>query len=262
MHHNLKLSAVLVAILLLSACSQQMTRDEQEYCIWRTALVGTVAGSFGGVGGAAAGAAGGAAVGTFLCGPVGPDEEPKKMMAKEAEGPLDSDGDGVPDFRDWCAGTDANVSVDDRGCALDSDNDGVPDYLDQCPGTPEGVAVDDAGCPLSGATLLVLENINFDFDSDVISSDSDAILEQAVRVLRQNGRVSVDVVGHTDSRGGDNYNQKLSERRANAVRDYLIGQGIDSSRLYASGEGESSPVSSNDTNEGRRKNRRVEFVVR
>jgi OOP family OmpA-OmpF porin len=179
-----------------------------------------------------------------------------------AEPPLDSDGDGVPDSHDNCPATPAGVEVDSHGCALDSDKDGVPDYMDQCPGTSEGVTVDSVGCPLPGQTLLILENVNFDFNNAELSSGSEAILDQAVQVLKQNSGVSVDIEGHTDSRGADSYNQQLSEKRATSVKDYLVSKGVDASRLMSTGKGESSPVASNDTKEGRRKNRRVEFVVR
>jgi OOP family OmpA-OmpF porin len=254
----IKLPIILIAVLLLSSCASQMTQDEREYCIWRTSLAGTLIGAVGGVGGAAAGGGAGAALGTFMCGPVGAEPVKEKMM----EAPLDSDGDGVPDSHDRCAGTPAGVKVDSHGCALDSDNDGVPDYMDQCPDTSAGVEVDSVGCPLSGESLLVLDNVNFDFKSAQLTAESEAVLDQAVRVLKQNTGVDVGVEGHTDSRGSESYNQQLSERRAASVRDYLISRGVDGSRLTSTGKGESSPVASNDTKEGRRQNRRVEFVVR
>lgn len=256
--NTFKLPLILIAVLLLSSCASQMTQDEKEYCIWRTALAGTVIGSVGGVGGAAAGGGAGAALGAVMCGPVGAEPEKPAMM----ERPLDSDGDGVPDSHDKCPGTPAGVEVDSEGCALDSDGDGVADYLDQCPDTSAGVAVDSVGCPLPGQTLMVLENVNFDFNSAQLTSDSEVVLDQAVRVLKQNSAVNVDIVGHTDNRGVESYNQQLSEKRAASVRDYLISRGVDASSLTAIGKGENSPISSNDTKDGRRKNRRVEFVVR
>ena len=257
---SIKLVSILIAVGLLSSCASQMTQDEHEYCIWRTSLAGTAVGSIGGVGGALVGAAGGAAIGKFACGPVGAAPvmaEPKKEMM----GPLDSDGDGVPDSHDWCAGTPAGVSVDEHGCALDSDGDGVADYLDQCPGTPAGVVVNEEGCPLSGEMLMTIENVNFDTNSASLSGASEATLDAAVRLLKQNAGVSVDIVGHTDSRGAADYNEQLSLRRAESVRDYLVANGVDASLLSVEGQGESSPVSSNDTPEGRRKNRRVELIA-
>ncbi|MDZ7735687.1 MAG: OmpA family protein [Gammaproteobacteria bacterium] len=190
------------------------------------------------------------------CDPVSRDEpEP------EPEGLLDSDGDGVPDFRDWCAGTPAGVEVDNRGCPLDSDGDGVPDYLDRCPNTAANTRVDEHGCPYPGTALFTLEGVHFEFDSARLKSSAEAILQQAVRKLRDNSGVAVDVVGHTDSTGPDAYNRDLSKRRAQSVADYLTANGISSSRLTVRGEGESNPVTSNDTREGRAMNRRVELTV-
>jgi len=254
----LRIPVVLAAVLLLSSCASQMTQDEHEYCIWKTALAGTVIGSVGGVAGAAGGGAGGAALGAFICGPVGETAAEPAMMDK----PLDSDGDGVPDSHDKCPGTPAGVEVDSNGCALDSDGDGVADYMDQCPDTSAGVAVDSVGCPLPGETLLILNNVNFDFNSAQLTSESETILEQAVTVLKQNTGVSVNIEGHTDSRGAESYNQQLSEKRAASVRDYLISRGVDASNLNSVGKGENSPLASNDTKDGRSKNRRVEFIVR
>ncbi len=252
-------TVILAVVSLLSSCASQMTQDEHEFCIWSTALAGTAVGSVGGVGGAAAGAAGGAALGAVMCGPVGTET---MAAVAVAEKPLDSDSDGVPDSHDRCAGTAAGVEVDTNGCELDSDHDGVVDSLDKCPGTSANVRVDSDGCPFSGETLLVLENINFATDSAELSGDAEIILDRAVQMLKQKSGVSVNIEGHTDSRADEDYNQRLSLRRAAAVRDYLVSRGIDGSRLTAVGRGENYPVASNETKDGRLKNRRVEFVVR
>jgi len=161
----------------------------------------------------------------------------------------------------WCAGTPAGVEVDDRGCPLDSDGDGVADYLDECPNTAPDTRVDDKGCPYPGTALFTLKGVHFQFDSAKLKPSAEDRLREAVRKLRDNSGVSVEVVGHTDSTGPETYNQDLSLRRARAVADYLIANGISSSRLTVRGEGESSPVASNDTREGRAENRRVELIV-
>ena len=88
------------------------------------------------------------------------------------------------------------------------------------------------------------------------------MLDEAVRLLRSNERVAVRIAGYTDSIDSEAYNLKLSKRRAEAVRDYLVSQGISTARVEPVGKGESSPVASNKTAEGRAQNRRVEFVVR
>lgn len=141
---------------------------------------------------------------------------------------------------------------------VDSDGDGVVDRLDRCPETPRGKEVDVHGCP---DVLLVLTGVNFKFDSSRIEPASSQILNRAVEALRKANSVNVRIVGHTDSIGTNAYNQKLSQRRADAVRDYLIEHGINGSRLSTDGMGEDRPVASNSTEEGRFQNRRVEFHV-
>ena len=186
-----------------------------------------------------------------------PEPEPKP----EKSGPLDSDGDGVPDSRDWCAGTEAGVQVDKRGCALDSDGDGVADYQDECPNTANNVRVDDKGCPLEGTKLFTLKGVNFAFDSAKLRPEAETQLQQAVRKLRDNQSVGVGIIGYTDSVGPASYNQDLSLRRARSVVNYLTNNGIDASRLEIRGRGESNPVATNETKAGRAQNRRVEFIV-
>jgi len=108
---------------------------------------------------------------------------------------------------------------------------------------------------------LVLRGVNFDTDKSVIRSDAQPLLDEAARALSDNAAVQVTVEGHTDSRGSEAHNQKLSERRAGAVREYLVGKGVAAERLSAVGLGESQPVASNDTAEGMAQNRRVELRV-
>jgi OmpA-OmpF porin, OOP family len=167
--------------------------------------------------------------------------------------PLDSDGDGVPDYLDRCPNTPRGVKVDPHGCPLDSDGDGVPDYLDQCPGTPKGATVNRVGCwVLPGAVL-------FDTNKADIKPEAFAGLDEVVKIFEENPDLAAEVQGHTDSTGAEAYNQQLSERRANAVLDYLLSRGVRADQLTAKGYGELRPVASNDTEEGRRENRRVEL---
>lgn len=139
---------------------------------------------------------------------------------------------------------------------IDSDGDGVVDRLDRCPNTPPGTKVNANGCP---DMLLSLTGINFKFDSSEIQSNSSEILDRAVTSLNDAKDIAVRIEGHCDSTGGEAYNQLLSERRANAVKDYLVAHGIAAERLTVVGKGEGTPVASNDTEEGRFQNRRVEF---
>ncbi|MCK5186080.1 MAG: OmpA family protein [Deltaproteobacteria bacterium] len=185
-----------------------------------------------------------------------------KGVKVDAKGcPIDSDGDGVPDYLDKCPNTPKGCKVDKDGCPIDSDGDGVPDCLDKCPNTPRDTKVDKNGCPIVGEELLILHGIKFAFDSAKISDDSKAILEVAVTTLKRNPKMKVEIEGHTDSIGTAEYNLGLSQRRADAVQDHLISEGIGAERLQAVGKGEADPLVSNELKEGRAKNRRVEFVV-
>jgi len=171
--------------------------------------------------------------------------------------PLDSDGDGVPDYQDKCPNTPAGVKVDSSGCPLDSDGDGVPDYKDQCPGTPPGVKVNQLGCP--EREPIILKGVNFAFDSAELTPESHTILDGVAGILTKHPDLKVTIAGHTDSIGTAAYNKKLSQRRAESVMNYLISRGVNPANLTAVGFGEERPIASNDTAEGRAKNRRVEL---
>jgi OOP family OmpA-OmpF porin len=177
-----------------------------------------------------------------------------KGVKVDADGcPLDTDGDGVPDFFDKCPNTPKGVKVDKDGCPLDSDGDGVPDHLDECPDTPEGATVNSVGCwALKGVVL-------FDFDKSDIKPEAHQLLDEVVAILKKNPEIKGVIEGHTDSMGSEEYNQGLSERRAQAIEKYLEEHGIDANRYTVKGHGESKPIASNDTEEGRQENRRVEL---
>ena len=134
----------------------------------------------------------------------------------------------------------------------DSDGDGVIDPKDMCPDTPRGTRVGPQGCPCD----LTLK-LNFAFDSATLTVDDKAQLDRAAAELKRLDWTSGVIEGHTDSIGPDAYNQKLSERRALAVRDYLAAQGIAEARMVPTGFGEVQPVADNKTAEGRAENRRV-----
>jgi OmpA-OmpF porin, OOP family len=133
---------------------------------------------------------------------------------------------------------------------LDSDGDGVPDSRDKCPGTPKGVKVNADGC-------WELRGVYFDSDKSVIKDPR--VLDEAVVILKANPKLTGEVQGYTDSTASAEHNQKLSEARAKAVRDYFIQKGIAPERVRAKGLGETKPVATNDTPEGRAQNRRVEL---
>lgn len=142
---------------------------------------------------------------------------------------------------------------------VDSDGDGVNDDRDRCPGTPAGTRVDADGCPLSVAQVASVKlMVNFGFDSTNVQERYFSDLAELAAFLQRFEDVQVEVEGHTDSQGSADYNQSLSQNRSQAVVDLLVNRhGISRSRLQAKGYGESQPVASNDTEEGRAANRRV-----
>jgi len=148
----------------------------------------------------------------------------------------------------------------------DSDGAGVNDCNDKCPNSPAGQTVGPDGCPVP--VTIDLRGVNFDFDKSTLRPDAVAILNEAIEVLKKYPELKVEVAGHTDSIGTDAYNQKLSERRATAVYNYLTSNGVDAGRLIGPhGYGESHPIAPNtlpdgkDNPEGRAQNRRTELNV-
>ena len=141
----------------------------------------------------------------------------------------------------------------------DLDGDGVPNERDKCPNTRPGAVVDLDGCEVEA--VIALDGVYFDFDKATLKPEAMVVLNEAAALLDQHERVVVEVAGHTDSIGTEAYNQGLSVRRADAVKDYLVSKGVTASRLSARGYGESQPVASNDTEAGRAENRRVELIV-
>jgi outer membrane protein OmpA-like peptidoglycan-associated protein len=176
--------------------------------------------------------------------------------------PADSDGDGVYDGVDQCPDTPEGATVDDTGCPTDSDGDGVYDGIDRCPDTPKGTPVDVNGCPSFGEKTargaFVLRGVNFELNSATLTGGSGAILDLVAQTLAAYPEAIVEVSGHTDTTGSASYNLALSEKRANAVRDYLISKGIDGDRLRAKGYGETSPIAEGNTEDAHAQNRRVE----
>ena len=142
---------------------------------------------------------------------------------------------------------------------LDSDGDGVPDSRDECPNTPKGIKVDSDGCPIPlHEKISVTLIIEFDYDKADVKSIYHKDIEKIANILKAYPEKDIELEGHTDSIGPDAYNEKLSRRRAESVKKYLVDKfGIDAARISTVGYGESMPVATNDTEEGRQKNRRV-----
>lgn len=218
----------------------------------------------------------------------GKDDCPNEAGLKELNGCPDADGDGIADKDDACpneAGLEALA-----GCP-DADGDGVADKDDQCPeeagpaenngcpwpdGDGDGVLDKDDQCPDVAGTVAnngcpevteeVQKQLNdyartilFDTGKASLKTESVSVFVDIIRILNEYPTANFTVEGHTDSVGSESLNQSLSERRANSVRDFLVKEGIDSSRLTAVGYGEAKPIATNNTRAGRTQNRRVEI---
>lgn len=184
----------------------------------------------------------------------------------------DNDGDGIPDVEDQCV--DVPGPKDNHGCPYeDKDKDGIPDHLDKCPDEPENYNgyQDDDGCPDNRPTLVtqtadaieIQGSVEFATNSSkIVGAKSFQILDGVASLMVHNLRIQqVEVQGHTDNRGGEAANKKLSQDRAEAVVKYLTEKGVQASRLTAVGYGQEKPIADNNTNAGRQKNRRVEFKI-
>jgi OOP family OmpA-OmpF porin len=137
--------------------------------------------------------------------------------------------------------------------ALDTDGDGVPDIIDECPNTVQGAKVNDVGC----AYELTLSGTNYDVNAAILSESGQQALNNVAESLKNFPEVNITIEGYTDSDGSEAFNQDLSDRRAKSARDYLVRRGVAGTRITAYGRGESNPIASNDTPEGRAQNRRV-----
>lgn len=170
----------------------------------------------------------------------------------------DTDGDGVADHLDKCPNTPAGAKVDGAGCELDTDGDGIPDWKDKCP-TEKGSA-ELNGCPeMTTPTMSGVNNIQFEYNSSVLRTSSYATLDKISSMLRADKTKGLQLDGHASAEGTDAYNVQLSLDRANAVKTYLVNSGVDAKSISTTGYGETRPIASNTTEEGRVANRRVEF---
>ena len=170
----------------------------------------------------------------------------------------DSDGDGVADKLDKCPNTEAGVKVDGSGCPLDVDGDGIPDSKDSCP-TEKGTA-ELNGCPsMTSGTMAGFNNIQFEFNSSVLRTSAYPTLDKLSAEVRANEALRIQLDGHASAEGTEEYNMQLSKDRANSVKTYLVNSGVAANKIATKGFGETRPIASNATEEGRSQNRRVEF---
>ena len=185
----------------------------------------------------------------------------------------DNDDDGILDVDDLCPmdPEDKDDFEDEDGCPdPDNDKDRILDVDDQCPNDPENYNgyEDDDGCPDRGRVVVtdtkieILDKIYFEYDSDVIKKESYPILDAVAQTLDGNPDIQlIEIQGHTDERGNDNYNLDLSSRRAASVKRYLVDKGIADDRLTSQGYGESQPVDRKHNEQAWAANRRVEFLI-
>jgi outer membrane protein OmpA-like peptidoglycan-associated protein len=175
----------------------------------------------------------------------------------------DTDKDGINDEEDKCPTVPGLARY--QGCPLvDTDNDGVPDEEDKCPTQPG--PKENNGCPVIKEEVkkkvdYAANNILFATGKYVLLSKSFKGLDEVSKILKDNPDLKLSIDGHTDNVGADGFNQKLSENRANAVKNYFMKKGIDAGRLTASGHGKTQPIEDNKTAAGRAKNRRVEMKL-
>ena len=195
------------------------------------------------------------------------DDCPDKAGTKENNGCpqlVDTDGDGVPDEDDQCPLTAGDAA--NNGCPADTDGDGIIDAEDRCP-EQAGTASND-GCPelqLNQEEQAVLDaalhDVEFETGSAKLKTSSLAVLNQIKDILNNHPDARLTINGHTDNQAGPEINQPLSLDRANACKTYLVSQGVAESKISTNGYGQSRPEASNDTEEGRQSNRRVEFII-
>ena len=193
-----------------------------------------------------------------------PQTAPVAAAAQSAPPPPpDSDADGITDADDRCPDTSAGVRVDGSGCPVDADADGVVGEMDQCPNSPYGEPVDATGCrPRLAVSQQYTLLLTFENDSATIIGDPRAALAEVAALITQYPEATVSIEGHTDDRGPARYNMRMSKQRADAVAKVLINDlGIDASRVTSLGFGETKPIATNATKEGRARNRRVVAVV-
>jgi OmpA-OmpF porin, OOP family len=209
-----------------------------------------------------------------LC-PTDPEDNKQPNPSDGCPALPDRDGDGIPDANDKCPDEPEDFDkVDDKdGCPEDDpDKDGIADATDACPKEPGDKNADAAknGCPnfirrISGSNeIQILKKVEFATGKSTILQQSYPILDEVIRLLKVNPDIKLlSIEGHTDNRGSDDLNEKLSADRAKAVLDYLVTKGgIEASRLASAGFGPQRPIADNATNDGRQRNRRVEFIIK
>jgi outer membrane protein OmpA-like peptidoglycan-associated protein len=192
-------------------------------------------------------------------------DDPKKNGC-----PADRDGDGITDDVDACPDVKgvASSKPEFNGCPPDKDGDGILNEVDACPDAagPKNADPKKNGCPAAaivGGEIKILQQVKFKTASDVILPESDKILTEVSKILRDHPEITkIRVEGHTDNQGAPAYNKDLSKKRAASVVKWMTTKGgIDAKRLDSEGFGQEKPIATNDNEKGRQENRRVEFHI-
>jgi outer membrane protein OmpA-like peptidoglycan-associated protein len=180
---------------------------------------------------------------------------------------LDNDADGIADAKDKCPNQpeDPDGFQDEDGCPdSDNDQDTVADVEDLCPNTPGQPGGTRPGCPqlvmVTAREIRITQQIQFEFNKATIRPVSFPILDAVVDVLKANPGIKLEVQGHTDNVGNAQYNQRLSQSRADSCKNYLVAHGIEASRLTSKGYGMTQPIVPNNSEANRALNRRVQFI--
>ena len=227
------------------------------------------------------------------------DACPEVPGTKALNGCPDSDKDGIADKDDKCPESAAGAKVDDKGCEVDTDGDGILDSQDNCPNV-KGVK-ENKGCPpapkedakdkaatdkpaadkpsadkpkanntakpkmtpkqIEEKVEILAKDLRFDIDGIKLFTKPIKSLDELAQIMKDYPNIKLVCEGHTDATASEDYNQRLSEQRAKSVRTYLVKKGVDASRISTKGYGESRPIASNDTPEGRKENRRVDLKL-
>jgi outer membrane protein OmpA-like peptidoglycan-associated protein len=221
-------------------------------------------------------------------------DTPSRVLVNENGCPFDGDKDGVPDYLDICANTPIGISVDRFGCPQDTDSDGVPDFMDNCPETPKGISIDKNGCSIDsdgdgvvdsedkcpntlpgkkvdedGCELVeeaqvkevtLSSGTTFAFGQSALLPTAYPALDKLVNVMTENPGSRWRIEGHTDNKGPDWANKKISLERAESVFRYFVSRGINPDRFVVVGLGKDYPIADNLTSEGMAKNRRVMII--
>jgi|WetSurMetagenome_2_1015567.scaffolds.fasta_scaffold02841_7 outer membrane protein OmpA-like peptidoglycan-associated protein/ABC-type branched-subunit amino acid transport system substrate-binding protein len=177
--------------------------------------------------------------------------------------PIDSDEDGVPDYRDQCPNNsklELSKGIDQKGCPKDSDKDGVPDFKDKCPNSVFGLEVDEMGCVIKKQTVFPADG-SFSVGGSVLAETMKQRLKIFIQEMDITLIYAIEITAHTDGLGTDEFNQRLSEKRAESVAQYLMELGVPEKVISANGAGKTQPIADNNTEEGRNKNRRFDIKI-